>query len=83
MGFAAETRDVVSHAVDKVRRKGVDLVVANDVSAPGVGFGHETNSVTIVGADGPVAEVALTSKLQVADAVLDAVAAACGRGEKS
>jgi len=75
VGFAAETHDVSRHALDKVRRKGVDLVVANDVSAPGVGFGHDTNAVTIVGRDGPVTEVALISKDRVADAVLDAVVA--------
>ena len=79
VGFAAETRDVVTHAVDKARRKGADLVVANDVSAPGVGFGHDTNSVTIVGPDGPVGVVPLTSKTEVADAVLDAVVVIMGQ----
>ena len=83
VGFAAETTDVVAHALDKVRRKGVDLVVANDVSAPGVGFEHDTNSVTIVGPDGPVVEVALTSKEAVAAAVLDAAAARLGRVDTS
>jgi phosphopantothenoylcysteine decarboxylase/phosphopantothenate--cysteine ligase len=72
VGFAAETTDVIAHARDKVRRKGVDLIVANDVSAPGVGFEHDTNAVTIVGPDGPVTETGLTTKDRVAAAVLDA-----------
>ena len=75
VGFAAETSDVIAHARDKVLRKGVDLIVANDVSAPGVGFEHDTNSVTIVGPDGPVAETGLTTKERVAALVLDAASA--------
>jgi phosphopantothenoylcysteine decarboxylase / phosphopantothenate---cysteine ligase len=66
---------VVAHARDKVIRKGVDLIVANDVSAPGVGFEHDTNAVTIIGRDGPVAETGLTTKDRVAAAVLDAAVA--------
>jgi phosphopantothenoylcysteine decarboxylase/phosphopantothenate--cysteine ligase len=48
-------------------------MVANDVSAPGVGFDHDTNAVTVLGRDGLRREVALSSKAQVADAVLDCV----------
>jgi phosphopantothenoylcysteine decarboxylase / phosphopantothenate---cysteine ligase len=51
----------------------VDLIVANDVSAPGVGFDHDTNAVTILGADGARMEVEMASKAEVAQAVLDAV----------
>jgi len=75
VGFAAETSDVVAHARDKVLGKGVDLIVANDVSAPGVGFEHDTNAVTIVGPDGPVAETGLVTKDRVAGLVLDAAVA--------
>jgi len=50
-------------------------VVANDVAAPGVGFGHDTNAVLILGADGSTVEVPLSSKRAVAGAILDAVAA--------
>jgi len=53
----------------------VDLMVANDVSAPGAGFEHDTNQVTIFGADGSVTPVALSSKDAVADAILDRVCA--------
>ena len=73
VGFAAETHDVTASARDKLERKGVDLVVANDVSAPNVGFEHDTNAVTIVRAGAPDVEVPLTDKRAVARAVLDAV----------
>ena len=73
VGFAAETHEVAEHAAAKLEAKGVDLMVANDVSAPGVGFDHETNAVTILGADGSHKEVPLTSKILVAEAVLDTV----------
>ena len=75
VGFAAETDQVVERAVGKLSHKGVDLMVANDVSAPGVGFDHDTNAVTIIGADGVVGEVGLTGKDAVADAVFDRVVA--------
>ena len=75
VGFAAETSDVVGRARAKLVSKGVDLVVANDVGAPGTGFDHDTNAVTILGADGSVRDVGLRSKDAVADAVLDSVVA--------
>jgi phosphopantothenoylcysteine decarboxylase/phosphopantothenate--cysteine ligase len=74
-GFAAETTDVESNAAEKLAKKGVDLLVANDVSAPGVGFEHDTNAVVVLGADGTRQNVALTDKYAVAGAVFDAVLA--------
>ncbi|MEN9822968.1 MAG: phosphopantothenoylcysteine decarboxylase/phosphopantothenate--cysteine ligase [Actinomycetota bacterium] len=74
VGFAAETDDLVANATSKLRRKNLDLIVANDVSAPGVGFQHDTNAVTILAADGSVEHVALSDKSHVAAAVLDTVA---------
>jgi len=79
VGFAAETDDPVERGRRKLERKGVDLLVVNDVSAPGTGFDHDTNAVTILGADGTTVEVALTSKRSVADAVFDSVVARLGR----
>jgi phosphopantothenoylcysteine decarboxylase/phosphopantothenate--cysteine ligase len=73
VGFAAETDDVVANATGKLQRKCLDLVVANDVSAPGAGFEHDTNAVIIVSADGSVQNVPLSDKRAVARAVLDAV----------
>ncbi len=75
VGFAAETQDLRSEAAAKLRRKGIDLIVANDVSAPGVGFGHDTNAVVVLDADGGAVEVPLTDKRAVAGAVLDLVIA--------
>jgi phosphopantothenoylcysteine decarboxylase/phosphopantothenate--cysteine ligase len=75
VGFAAETDRVTERAGAKLVAKGVDLMVANDVSAPGVGFDHDTNEVTIFGADGSATRVGLRSKAAVADAVLDRVSA--------
>ncbi|HUR78226.1 MAG TPA: bifunctional phosphopantothenoylcysteine decarboxylase/phosphopantothenate--cysteine ligase CoaBC [Acidimicrobiales bacterium] len=75
VGFAAETDDVLDNAVRKLQRKNLDLIVANDVGAPGVGFEHDTNAVTIISTSGPVQDVPLSSKYDVARALLDAVAA--------
>jgi len=73
VGFAAETSNLVDNARGKLARKNLDLIVANDVSAEGVGFSHNTNAVTIIGADGSLQEVSLASKHTVAMAVLDSV----------
>src|SRR5437588_2054928 len=73
VGFAAETGDVRSYASSKLRAKGLDLVVANDVSAPGVGFEHDTNRVVVLGPDGYEIEGSLMDKRAVARLVLDAV----------
>lgn len=73
VGFAAETSQLVENARGKLARKNLDLIVANDVSAEGVGFSHNTNAVTIIGADGSLQEVPLASKHTVAMAVLDSV----------
>ncbi len=75
VGFAAETNDVLANAEGKLRRKNLDLIVANDVGAPHVGFEHDTNAVTILRADGSHRVVTLASKHHIADAVLDEVVA--------
>ena len=73
VGFAAETDDVAANAAAKLATKRVDLLVANDVSAPHVGFEHDTNEVLILRADGHQHHVPLSDKRSVARAVLDAV----------
>ncbi len=75
VGFAAETRDLEAAAAAKLRAKGLDLIVANDVSAPGVGFEHDTNRVIVLSAGGIDQDVPLSDKRVVARAVLDAVVA--------
>jgi phosphopantothenoylcysteine decarboxylase / phosphopantothenate---cysteine ligase len=74
VGFAAETDNLRENAVGKLRRKHLDLIVGNDVSAPGVGFEHDTNAVILLLADGTEQDVPLTDKHHVAAAVWDAVA---------
>jgi phosphopantothenoylcysteine decarboxylase/phosphopantothenate--cysteine ligase len=75
VGFAAESDDLRANARGKLERKRLDLIVGNDISAPGVGFEHDTNQVVIIDALGVEHDVALSSKRAVADAVLDAVLA--------
>ena len=75
VGFAAETGSL-ARAADKLERKGLDLLVANDVAEPGSGFGTDTNRVTILDAAGGRIELPLLSKRAVADEVLDRVARA-------
>jgi phosphopantothenoylcysteine decarboxylase/phosphopantothenate--cysteine ligase len=73
VGFAAETDDLVANAAEKLRSKRLDLVVANDVSAPQVGFAHDTNAVTLLRPDAEPVEIDLASKRDVARAVIDTV----------
>jgi phosphopantothenoylcysteine decarboxylase/phosphopantothenate--cysteine ligase len=75
VGFAAETGSL-DRAADKLRRKGVDLLVANDVAEPGSGFGTDTNRVTILDAEGGRDELPLMPKPAVADLILDRLARA-------
>ena len=75
VGFAAETGSL-ERAADKLRRKGVDLLVANDVAEAGSGFGTETNRVSIFAADGERDDLPLLTKREVADRLLDRVAVA-------
>jgi phosphopantothenoylcysteine decarboxylase/phosphopantothenate--cysteine ligase len=74
VGFAAETGSL-DRAPDKLRRKGADLLVANDVAEPGSGFGTDTNRVSILAADGPRDDLPLLAKREVADRLLDRVVA--------
>lgn len=75
VGFAAETRNLLAHAQEKLRRKGLDLVVANDVSVEGAGFGSELNAAVVVGHTGVMAELPLMPKREMADRILDAILA--------
>jgi phosphopantothenoylcysteine decarboxylase/phosphopantothenate--cysteine ligase len=80
VGFAAETGGV-DRAVEKARAKGVDLLVYNDVTEPGSGFGTETNRVVIIDDEGGLEELPLLSKTEVAERILDRVATAmAGQG---
>jgi phosphopantothenoylcysteine decarboxylase/phosphopantothenate--cysteine ligase len=75
VGFAAETLDIVQHAQLKLEQKNLDLIVANDVSAEDSGFAVDTNRVTLIHRSGEAESLPLLSKDEVADRVLDRVAA--------
>jgi phosphopantothenoylcysteine decarboxylase/phosphopantothenate--cysteine ligase len=78
IGFAAETRDVVAYAGRKLEEKNLDLVVANDVSAPGVGFGSDTNRVILVDGAGS-RELPEMSKRELAGRIADELVSALER----
>ncbi len=78
VGFAAETEKLAENAVDKLGRKRLDFIVANDVTKAGSGFGTDTNQVTFFHADGRVEELPLMGKYAVGQAILDRVAARLG-----
>ena len=73
VGFAAETNDVEQNALKKLSRKQLDMIVANDLTEAGSGFGVDTNKVTIYHADGDVQRLPVMSKKAVADALLDEI----------
>jgi len=65
---------VVANAREKLKRKGLDLIVANDITEKDCGFGTDTNRVTIIDSKGKVDELPLMPKDEVADRILDHVA---------
>lgn len=73
VGFAAETEDLLAHAREKLHAKGVDLLVANDVTAAGSGFGSDTNRVVLLTRKGAPEEIPLLPKREVADRILDRI----------
>ncbi len=75
VAFAAETENLVANARKKLDSKSADLVVANDVTVADSGFGSDNNKVTLIGKDGQAEELPLLSKREVADRILDRVAA--------
>jgi len=75
VGFAAETNDVRAHAADKLRAKGIDLLVANDVSQHGIGFEADDNQVVLLDRWGGALDLPRMTKIQVAHAILDRVLA--------
>ncbi|MGI6514035.1 MAG: bifunctional phosphopantothenoylcysteine decarboxylase/phosphopantothenate--cysteine ligase CoaBC [Syntrophomonadaceae bacterium] len=73
VGFAAETSDVIQNARQKMQKKNLDLLVANDLTVEGAGFAGDTNIVTLLFKDGREEKLPLMSKLEVAGVILDAV----------
>jgi phosphopantothenoylcysteine decarboxylase/phosphopantothenate--cysteine ligase len=80
VGFSMESDHVLEHAREKLSAKGMDFIVANDVTAPGAGFQGDTNIVRILDKGGALNEYPLMSKLEVAGVILDRVKMMRGKG---
>jgi len=74
VGFAAETEDALGNAHDKLLRKNLDLIIANNLKEPGAGFAVQTNRVSIIDRSGAVEELPLMEKEELAHRILDRVA---------
>ncbi|MFI5322835.1 MAG: bifunctional phosphopantothenoylcysteine decarboxylase/phosphopantothenate--cysteine ligase CoaBC [Thermodesulfobacteriota bacterium] len=73
VGFAAETENLLKNARDKLKRKNADMIIANDISAPGAGFETDTNIVKLVYRDGKTEEIARSPKSVIAKKVFDKI----------
>ena len=73
VGFAAETQNLVQSALEKLRNKKLDLIVANDISAPGIGFQSDNNQVTLIDVDEKIENLPCMSKKEIADILLDKI----------
>ncbi len=73
VGFAAESRDLLANAAEKLKSKKLDMIVANDISAPDAGFDVDENRVTLLYADGQKEELSLRSKFEVAQIVMNTI----------
>ncbi len=71
VGFAAESRDLLENATEKLESKGLDFIAANDISAKDAGFSVETNRVTLLFADGGQEALPLMSKVEVAERIIE------------
>ena len=82
VGFAAEVGSLEG-AIDKAQRKGVDLLVANDIAKSGSGFGTETNEVTLITPDGATQPWEMLSKTAVAEKLVAEIVRRCGAAGRS
>jgi phosphopantothenoylcysteine decarboxylase/phosphopantothenate--cysteine ligase len=71
IGFAAESQDLLTNAADKLERKQLDLIVANDISRTDSGFGTDDNAVVLLDRRGEARELPLLPKREVSDRILD------------
>jgi phosphopantothenoylcysteine decarboxylase/phosphopantothenate--cysteine ligase len=77
VGFAAETQQLILHAQEKLARKNLDMIIANDVSVPGVGFNSDNNIVKLLYRDGRIEELPKMSKENIAEIILDKIHIEC------
>jgi len=73
VGFSMETENLLENSRKKLEKKNADLIVANDLSKEGAGFGTDTNIVTLINSSGQIKELPLMSKYDVANAILDEI----------
>ena len=73
VGFAAESEDLVANAKQKLQKKQLDLIIANNITGTRSGFGTETNKVILIDRKGKVESLPLLTKREVADRILDKV----------
>jgi phosphopantothenoylcysteine decarboxylase/phosphopantothenate--cysteine ligase len=83
VGFAAESENVVQSAQEKLKKKNLDLIVANDISAPGIGFQSDSNQVTLIDKAGNIDSLPRLSKREIAGILLDRVLTKLRPGDKS
>ncbi|MFA6809071.1 MAG: bifunctional phosphopantothenoylcysteine decarboxylase/phosphopantothenate--cysteine ligase CoaBC [Eubacteriales bacterium] len=74
VGFAAETENVIENALEKLHRKNADMLIVNDVTRPGAGFGSDTNIVNILFADGRIKDLQKASKMNIAREIVKEIA---------
>lgn len=73
VGFAMETQDLINNAKEKVKKKNLDFIVANDLMTEGAGFAHDTNVVKIIDKNGDIESLPKMTKLELADVIIDKV----------
>jgi phosphopantothenoylcysteine decarboxylase/phosphopantothenate--cysteine ligase len=73
VGFAAETENIIINAQSKLEKKHLDMIVANDISAPDAGFSSDNNRVTIITPDGSIEKLSLMSKIEVSHYIINKV----------
>jgi phosphopantothenoylcysteine decarboxylase/phosphopantothenate--cysteine ligase len=79
VGFAAESSNLMANAKQKLKQKGLDFIVANDITAGDSGFDTDTNRVTIIDRGGKIDSLPLMAKREVADKILDRVVRMMGK----
>ncbi len=77
IGFAAETQDLVNNAQEKMKKKNLDMIVANNVTLPGAGFNTDTNIVKILYKDGRIEDLPKMSKEEISKNILDKIREFC------
>jgi phosphopantothenoylcysteine decarboxylase/phosphopantothenate--cysteine ligase len=77
VGFAAETNDVIAHGRNKVERKNLDMLIANDVAMPGAGFNVTTNIAAILYKDGTLQQYPKMAKEELGKIIIEKIAEKC------